>query len=96
MLVKDSEEVNAQVKHLQPMLDAATMVDSALDHGDRGQDHDPDHRQSPRGDSAVASLPRISMAENEIASIGTCMTLSTTETHVTALKTGAKHGLKYR
>jgi hypothetical protein len=44
LLPKDSEEVNEQVKHLQAMLDATTMVDMALDHGDRGQGQDPDHR----------------------------------------------------
>jgi hypothetical protein len=30
-LPKDNEEVNAHVKHLQVMLDAATMVDPVLD-----------------------------------------------------------------
>jgi hypothetical protein len=44
LLPKDSEEVNEQVKHLQAMLDATTVVDMALDHGDRGQGQDPDHR----------------------------------------------------
>jgi hypothetical protein len=57
LLLKDSEEVNAQVKHLQAMLDVATMVDPSLDRGDRGQGQDPDHRQSPRGDSANNITP---------------------------------------
>jgi hypothetical protein len=43
LLPKDSEEVNMQVKHLQAMLDVATMVDLTLDHGDRRQGQDPDH-----------------------------------------------------
>jgi hypothetical protein len=32
---KDSEEINTQVKRLHAMLDAATMTDPTLDHGDR-------------------------------------------------------------
>jgi hypothetical protein len=35
LLPKDSEEVNAQVRCLHAILDAATMTDLALDHGDR-------------------------------------------------------------
>jgi hypothetical protein len=57
LLPKESEEVNAQVKHLQAMLDVATMVHPGLDHGDRGRDQDPDHRKSPRGDSASSITP---------------------------------------
>jgi hypothetical protein len=36
LLPKDNEEVNAQVKHLEAMLDAATLVDPTLEHGDKG------------------------------------------------------------
>jgi hypothetical protein len=41
-LPKDNEEVNAHVKCLQAMLDAATVVDPALDRDDeaRGQELD--------------------------------------------------------
>jgi hypothetical protein len=52
LLPKGSGEVNAQVKHLQAMLDAATMVDLALDRvdlassisplGEHGRDQDGD------------------------------------------------------
>jgi hypothetical protein len=35
LLPKDSEEVNAQVRCLHAILDATTMMDLALDHGDR-------------------------------------------------------------
>jgi hypothetical protein len=35
LLPRDSEDVNAQVKHLHAMLDMAIMVDLTLDHGDR-------------------------------------------------------------
>jgi hypothetical protein len=54
LLPKDSEEVNLQVKWLHAMLDAATMMDPALNPevGRRGQD--PAHLQSPRGDSAIS------------------------------------------
>jgi hypothetical protein len=54
LLPKDSEEVNLQVKWLHAMLDAATMMDPALnpEAGRRGQD--PEHRQSPHGDSAIS------------------------------------------
>jgi hypothetical protein len=44
LLPKDSEEVNVQVKLLQAMLDAATMVDPTLDCRDRGWGQNPDHR----------------------------------------------------
>jgi hypothetical protein len=36
LLPKDSEGVNTQVKCLQAMLDATTMVDPTFDHEDRG------------------------------------------------------------
>jgi hypothetical protein len=51
-LPKDNKEVNAQVKRLQAMLDAATVVDPVLDRDDKAWGHEPDHRQSPHGDSA--------------------------------------------
>jgi hypothetical protein len=57
LLSKVSEEVNAQVKCLQAMLNAATMVDLALDRGDEARGQDPDHRQSPRRDSANSLTP---------------------------------------
>jgi hypothetical protein len=43
-LPKDNEEVNAHVKRLQAMVDAATMVDPALDCNDEVWGHEPDHR----------------------------------------------------
>jgi hypothetical protein len=52
LLPNDNEEVNAQIKHLHGMLDAATMTDPTLDHGDRRRGQDPDHCQSPHEDSA--------------------------------------------
>jgi hypothetical protein len=39
LLPKDIEEVNAHVKRLHAMLDAATMTDPTLDHGDRKLSH---------------------------------------------------------
>jgi hypothetical protein len=42
LLPKDSEEVNEQVKRLDAVLDAATMTDPTLDHGDRRRGQDPD------------------------------------------------------
>jgi hypothetical protein len=51
LLPKDNEEVNAQVKRLQVMLDAAIVVDPILEHGDGVRGQDLDHRQSPCGDS---------------------------------------------
>jgi hypothetical protein len=36
-LPKDNEEVNAQVKRLQAMVNAATMVHRALDHDDKAR-----------------------------------------------------------
>jgi hypothetical protein len=44
LLHKDSEEVNTQVKRLEAMMNAATMVDLTLDRGDGGWDQDPNHR----------------------------------------------------
>jgi hypothetical protein len=43
-LPKDSEEVNAHVKRLQAMLDAATVVDLTLNHHDEAQGHKFDHQ----------------------------------------------------
>jgi hypothetical protein len=56
-LPKDNEEVNAHVKRLQVMLDAATVVDTTLDYDDEAQDHELDHRQCPRGDSTSSLTP---------------------------------------
>jgi hypothetical protein len=56
-LPKDNKEVNAHVKCLQLMLDAATLVDPVLKRGDGAQGQDPDHRQSPREDSASSLTP---------------------------------------
>jgi hypothetical protein len=53
LLPKDSEEV----KRLRAMLDVATMVDPPLDRGDKRWGQDPDHRQSPRGDSTSIITP---------------------------------------
>jgi hypothetical protein len=43
-LPKINEEVNTHVKHLQAMLDAATIVDLVLDHDGKAQGHELDHR----------------------------------------------------
>jgi hypothetical protein len=56
-LSKDNEEVNAHMKHLQEMLDAAIIVDLVLDRDDEAWGHEPDHRQSLRGDSASSLTP---------------------------------------
>jgi hypothetical protein len=42
-LPKDNEEVNAHVKCHHTILDAATMVDLALDRDDEGRVHELDH-----------------------------------------------------
>jgi hypothetical protein len=90
LLLKDSEEVNAQVKHLQAMLDVATMVDPALDRGDRGRVRTLTTAKARVGTQPTTSLPRRSVARNEIGTTGTCVTLSTTEMRVTILKTYTK------
>jgi hypothetical protein len=56
-LPKDKEEVNAHLKRLQAMLDAATMVDPTLDCDDEARGHEPDHQQSPHEDSAISLTP---------------------------------------
>jgi hypothetical protein len=43
-LPKDNEEVNAHMKCLQAMLDAAIVVDPTLDHDDKAWGHELDHR----------------------------------------------------
>jgi hypothetical protein len=43
-LLKDNKEVNADVKRLQAMLDAVTVVDLALDRDDEARGHELDHR----------------------------------------------------
>jgi hypothetical protein len=50
-LPKDNEEVNAHVKRLHLMLDAAIVVDLVLNRDDEVRGHELDHRQSPREDS---------------------------------------------
>jgi hypothetical protein len=55
-LPKDNEEVNAHLKHLQVMLDAATMVDP-VDRDGKVRGHELDHQYSPRGDSASSLTP---------------------------------------
>jgi hypothetical protein len=49
---KYNKEVNLQVKWCNAMLDAATMTDPTLNPAARRRGQDPDHFQSPRGDSA--------------------------------------------
>jgi hypothetical protein len=43
-LPKDNKDVEAHVKCLHMMLDAATMVDPALDRDDEAQGHELDHQ----------------------------------------------------
>jgi hypothetical protein len=43
-LPKDNEEINAQVKSLHAVLDAATIIDPSLHLGDERWGQDPDHR----------------------------------------------------
>jgi hypothetical protein len=56
-LPKDNEEVNAHVKCLQVMLDAATVADPFHDKEDEDQGHEDDHRHSPCGESASSITP---------------------------------------
>jgi hypothetical protein len=56
-LPKDNEEVNAHVKCLQAMLDAATVVDPVHDQEYEDWGHKDDHRHSPHGDSASSLTP---------------------------------------
>jgi hypothetical protein len=66
------------------------MVDPALDHENRGRVRTLTTAKAHVGTRPAASLPRRSVAENEIGTTGTCVTLSTTEMHATRSKTGAK------
>jgi hypothetical protein len=43
-LLKGNEEVNAHVKNLQAMLEAATVVDPTLNRDDEARGHEHDHR----------------------------------------------------
>jgi hypothetical protein len=56
-LQKDNEEVNAHMKRLQVMLDAAIVVYPALDRDDKALSHEHDHRYNPHGDSASSLTP---------------------------------------
>jgi hypothetical protein len=56
-LPKDNKEVNAHVKHLQAMLNAAIVVDPALDCDDEARGHELDHQWSLCGDSATSLTP---------------------------------------
>jgi hypothetical protein len=55
-LPKDNEEVNAHDKHLDAMLDVATVVDPVPERDD-GRGQDTDHRHSSSGDSASSLTP---------------------------------------
>jgi hypothetical protein len=57
LLPKNSKEVNAQVKHLQAMLDAAIGEDPTPQRGDRRWGQDPDHYPSSHRDSASSITP---------------------------------------
>jgi hypothetical protein len=57
LLPKNSKEVNAQVKHLQAMLDAAIGEDPTPQHRDRRWGQDPDHYPSSHRDSARNITP---------------------------------------
>jgi hypothetical protein len=52
LLPMESEEISLQVKWLHAMLDAAIMMDPALNRGGGRRGQDLNHRQSPHGDSA--------------------------------------------
>jgi hypothetical protein len=56
-LPKDNEDVNAHMKGLQAMLDAATVVDPALNHDDKAWGHELDHWQSSHWDSTSSLTP---------------------------------------
>jgi hypothetical protein len=89
LLPKDSKEINAQVKLLHAMLDAATMTDLTHHRRDRRWGEDPDHRQSPRGDSVAAYHLPVSMARVRMKR--TYGTSSATEMHATGSKIVAKN-----
>jgi hypothetical protein len=57
LLPKDSEEINAQVRHLHAKLDAATLTYLTLHRGDERRGQDPDHCRSPHGDSTSSIWP---------------------------------------
>jgi hypothetical protein len=57
LMPKDNEEVNAHVKRLHVMLDAATRVDPTLDHEDEARGHELDLWQSPNRDSESSLTP---------------------------------------
>jgi hypothetical protein len=56
-LPKEDEEVNAHVKHLQVMLDVATIADTVHDLEEEDRGHEDDHWHSPRGDSVNSITP---------------------------------------
>jgi flagellar hook-length control protein FliK len=89
-LPKDNEEVNAQVKRLQAMLDAATVVDPALEGGDEERAQDLHHRQSPYGDSPAVSLPRRNTAKDDTGTTKTSVMSFMAEMHAAGLKISAK------
>jgi hypothetical protein len=57
LLPKDSKEVNAQVKRIQAMLDAAIVEDPVPERRDRRWGQDPNHCQSLHRDSASSITP---------------------------------------
>jgi hypothetical protein len=67
------------------MLDTTTVVDPTLDRDDKARGHEPDHRQSPHGDSTSSLTPPDETRMTEI-----CVMSSVAEMHMAGLKTGVR------
>jgi hypothetical protein len=87
-LLQDSEEVNAQVKHLHRMLDVATM-DPTLITETGGRVRTLTTVRAYTATRPAASHPQWSVTE--IGMKETCATLSATEMHVIRSKIGTKN-----
>jgi hypothetical protein len=88
-LSKDNEEVNAYVKCLQVMLNAATVVDPLLDRDEHGVKSLTIDRACA-GTRPTISLHWRSTAEGMIGKTKTCVTASATKMYVVGLTVGAR------
>jgi hypothetical protein len=79
---KDNEEVNAHMKRLQAMLNAATMVDPALDRDNKEWDPCLTTNRVSVGTQLAVSLHQRNVAEGKTEMTETCVTSSAAKMHV--------------
>jgi hypothetical protein len=89
-LPKDNQEVTAHVKRLQAMLDAATVVDLALNHDDEARGMIMTIGRVRTGTWQAVSLHQRNAAEGATGMTEICATSSAAKMHAARSKTGVR------